>query len=751
MRGRRISAQRSLKKDRDEQTSLLSIEGIVEKIIYQNEENGYTVCELTAPSDESFVLVGSMPYLCEGESISALGNWTVHPSFGRQFKVEFYEKQLPREAAAILKYLSSGAVRGIGPATAKKIVEQYADETLEVLEQHPEWLADIPGISRRKAAEIGENFRAQFGMRRVMLFLDAYLSPSCSMKVYQKWGSGAVEVIRQNPYVLCSGIDGIGFEKADRIAHDLGIAENAAQRIAAGLAFVLSYNMNQNGHVYVPQDKLVPAAATLLSCKEEEAEDELARQVAKGELYAVKIGGRTCLYLPRAFEAEKYICAKMDALERTDHISDADNLDFLIEKAELENGIRYERLQKKAISDAVKNSVFVLTGGPGTGKTTVVRAIIRIFESMGLDIALATPTGRAAKRLSEVTGKEAKTIHRMLEMDFTGESGHTFRRDENSLLEEDVIIVDEASMIDLFLMEALLHAIRPGARLILIGDANQLPPVGAGYVFRDILESDRFSTVELTHIFRQASESLIVTNAHLIHRGEPIDLSKKDSDFFYLACADEQKTSQVIADLCRTRLPRAYGASVYEGIQVITPSRKGQNGTGYLNPILQEAINPASEDKKERKFRDMIFREGDKVMQTKNNYDIPWSKSGVAGFGVFNGDIGVIRSIDMISQVLHIDFDGRVAEYDFMMTEELELAYAITVHKSQGSEYPIVIFPLYRYTPKLLTRNLFYTAITRAQQMVILVGDGEVANKMIENNRQTKRYTGLGYWLTRYD
>lgn len=737
--------------DKEQRDDLVSVEGIVEKIIYQNEENGYTVCELTAPSDESFILVGSMPYLCEGESISALGNWTTHPSFGRQFRVEFYEKQLPATAATILKYLSSGAIRGIGPATAKKIVEQYADETLEVLEQHPEWLADIPGISRRKAEEIGELFRTQFGMRRVMLFLSSYLSPSCAVKVYQKWGSGAVEIVRQNPYVLCDGIDGIGFEKADQIARDLGVRENSSERIAAGLAFVLSYNMNQNGHAYLPQDKLIPAAARLLSCKEEEAEDELARQVMTGKLRAAKIEGRTCIYLVRAFEAEKYICAKMDALERTDHVSDADNLAFLIEKAELENGIQYERLQKKAISDAVKNSVLILTGGPGTGKTTVVRAIIRIFESMGLDIALATPTGRAAKRLSEVTGMETKTIHRMLEMDFTGESGHTFHRDENSLLEEDVIIIDEASMIDLFLMEALLRAIRPGARLILIGDANQLPPVEAGYVFRDILESDRFSTVELTHIFRQASESLIVTNAHLIHRGEPLDLSQKDSDFFYLAAADEEKTSQIIAGLCKTRLPRAYGASVYEGIQVITPSRKGQNGTEYLNHILQEAINPASEGKKERKFRDRVFREGDKVMQTKNNYDIPWKKNGADGFGIFNGDIGVIRSIDMISQVLHIDFDGRMAEYDFMMTEELELAYAITVHKSQGSEYPIVIFPLYRYTPKLLTRNLFYTAVTRAQQMVILVGDGEVANRMIENNRQTKRYTGLGYWLTQYD
>lgn len=736
--------------DKNGRADLLSIEGIVEKIIYQNEENGYTVCELTTPSDESFVLVGAMPYLCEGESIDALGNWTTHPSFGRQFRVEFYEKQLPATAATILKYLSSGAIRGIGPATAKKIVDQYGEETLDVLENHPEWLADIPGISRRKAKELGEIFRTQFGMRRVMLFFSPYLSPSAAIKVYQKWGSGAVEIVRQNPYLLCQE-HGIGFEKADMIARDLGIRENSEERIGAGLAFVLSYNMNQNGHVYVPQDKLIQAAVSLLSCTENEAEDELARQVMKENLRAVKIGGRNCIYLPRAFEAEEYICAKMDALETTNHISDADNLNFLIEKAELENDIRYERLQKKAIADAVKNSVFILTGGPGTGKTTVVRAIIRIFESMGLKIALATPTGRAAKRLSEVTGMEAKTIHRMLEMDFSSETGARFRRDENSLLEEDVILVDEASMIDLFLMEALLRAMRPGTRLIMIGDANQLPPVGAGYVFRDIIASDRFSTVELTHIFRQASESLIVTNAHLINQGEHIELTKKDGDFFYLPCTDEEMTSKMIAGLCKSRLPRAYGVSVYDGIQVITPSRKGQNGTEYLNGILQAAMNPASESKREKKFRDIVFREGDKVMQTRNNYDIPWKKNGADGFGVFNGDIGIIREIDLMGQIIRIDFDGRIAEYDFSMEEELELAYAITVHKSQGSEYPIVIFPLYRYTAKLLTRNLFYTAITRAQQMVILVGDGEVANRMIDNNRQTKRYTGLGYWLTRYD
>ena len=737
--------------DQESEKELLSIEGSIEKIIYQNEENGYTVCELLAPSDELFVLVGTMPYLCEGETIAALGDWTTHPTFGTQFKVEYYEKKLPATANLILKYLSSGAIKGIGPSTAKKIVAQYGDDTLDVLENHPEWLADISGISPRKAREIGETFRTQFGMRSVMLFCSNYFSPTMSMKIFRKWGVGAVDVIKENPYMLCSNIPGIGFDKADMVARDLGMQENCAERIAAGLSFVLSYNMNQNGHVYLPQEKLIPAAITLLGCTQEEAEDELEQQISFGKLRSVKIGGRNCIYLREAFEAERYICTKLDMLEMTDHLSDTDSLNFLIEKTEMENGIRYEVLQKKAIMEAVRNSVFILTGGPGTGKTTVVRAIIRIFESMGLDIALATPTGRAAKRLSEASGREAKTIHRMLEMDYKADEGPVFRRDESSLLEEDVIIVDEASMIDLYLMEALLRAMRPGTRLILIGDANQLPPVGAGCIFKDIILGERFSMVELTHIFRQARESLIVTNAHTVNRGEHIDLSKKDGDFFYLPSDSDEQTASIIRTLCKTRLPRAYGVSVYDGIQVITPSRKGQNGTEMLNSVLQAAINPSEYGKKEKSLRDLTYREGDKVMQTKNNYDIAWQKNGVEGFGIYNGDIGIIRKIDLIAQAMTIDFDGRMANYDFAMTEELELAYAITVHKSQGSEYPIVVIPLYRYTPKLLTRNLFYTAITRAQQMVILVGNGEVAHMMTDNNRQTKRYTGLAYFMTQYE
>lgn len=734
---------------KDEQ-ELLSIEGMIEKIIYQNEENGYTVCELLAPSDEYFVLVGSMPYLCEGESISALGNWVMHPSFGRQFKVEFYEKQLPATANMILKYLSSGAIRGIGPSTAKKIVAQYGDDTLEVLENHPEWLADIPGISARKARDIGEIFRTQFGMRNVMMFCSAYLSPSASVKVYQKWGTGAIDMIRENPYILCGNIHGIGFEKADMIAKDLGIRENSEERIAAGLAFVLSYNLNQNGHVYLPQEKLIPAALKLLGCTEEEAEDELARQVMLKKLRMAKINGRSCIYLPEAFEAEKYICAKMDALEMTDHLSDVDNLNFLIEKAELENGIRYESLQKKAIMEAVKNSVFVLTGGPGTGKTTVVRAIIRIFRSMGLEIALATPTGRAAKRLSEVSGMEAKTIHRMLEMERKDDAQTVFNRNERNPIEETVVIVDESSMIDLSLMDALMRALRRRAKLILIGDSNQLPSVGAGNVLADLIACGAVYTVCLTEIFRQSGQSLIVTNAHRIHEGEAPILTATDNDFFFVQREQEATIASAVADLITVRLPKAYGKQICGKIQVITPSRKGVGGVEQLNALLQERINPKGKFKNEKESHGVIFRVGDRVMQICNNYEIEWEKNGVAGAGLFNGDIGVIEQIDMANRSVRVCFDDKTASYGFDQLDELELAYAITVHKSQGSEYPVVVIPLYACPPMLRTRNLFYTAVTRAKEMVILVGQRQIVADMVKNDREILRYTTLKERIAEY-
>ena len=730
---------------------LLSIEGSVEKIIYQNEENGYTVCEIFTPSDEIFTLVGNMPYLSEGETVSALGSWVNHATFGKQFKVEFYEKQLPATETAILKYLASGAVRGIGKVTAQRIVSQFGADSFEVIEHNPQWLSEIPGISPKKAEQISASFAAQFGMRNVMMFCREYFGPTTAVRIYKKWGNGAVERIKQNPYILCGEIYGVGFEKADAIAKDLGMKKNAPERIAMGLKYVLMHNAASNGHSFLPLDKLCAVAKRLLSCEMNEIEDEAAALETRGEIVCVRHEGMKCAYLRDYYEAEKYTAEKLCALDRAGKNLGEDNVLSLISMVERESNMEYAVLQKRAICQAASNGVFILTGGPGTGKTTVVRAIIRVFDAMGLRIALAAPTGRAAKRMSQSAGEEAKTVHRLLEMEYGAEDKLRFRKNEKDQLEDDVIIIDEASMLDLMLTDALLKAIKPGARLILIGDVNQLPPVGAGHVFDDIIKSDRFATVELTHIFRQAQESLIVTNAHAVNHGEYMNLESKSGDFFFLPRQEDAQTAATIAELCKKRLPKSYGLTVFDGIQVITPSRKGDAGTEMLNSALQSVINPPTRGKAEKKVRDFTLREGDKVMQIKNNYDIEWNKNGTQGFGILNGDIGVIKKIDLSEELITVDFEDKICEYDYTMLDELELAYAITVHKSQGSEYPIVIMPLYRYTPKLLTRNLLYTAITRAQSIVILVGNGEVAKAMVDNNRQTKRYTGLRYALEKYD
>ena len=730
---------------------LLSIEGSVEKIIYQNEENGYTVCEIFTPSDEIFTLVGNMPYLSEGETVSALGSWVNHATFGKQFKVEFYEKQLPATETAILKYLASGAVRGIGKVTAQRIVSQFGADSFEVIEHNPQWLSEIPGISPKKAEQISASFAAQFGMRNVMMFCREYFGPTTAVRIYKKWGNGAVERIKQNPYILCGEIYGVGFEKADAIAKDLGMKKNAPERIAMGLKYVLMHNAASHGHSFLPLDKLCAVAKRLLSCEMNEIEDEAAALETRGEIVCVRHEGMKCAYLRDYYEAEKYTAEKLCALDRAGKNLGEDNVLSLISMVERESNMEYAVLQKRAICQAASNGVFILTGGPGTGKTTVVRAIIRVFDAMGLRIALAAPTGRAAKRMSQSAGEEAKTVHRLLEMEYGAEDKLRFRKNEKDQLEDDVIIIDEASMLDLMLTDALLKAIKPGARLILIGDVNQLPPVGAGHVFDDIIKSDRFATVELTHIFRQAQESLIVTNAHAVNHGEYMNLESKSGDFFFLPRQEDAQTAATIAELCKKRLPKSYGLTVFDGIQVITPSRKGDAGTEMLNSALQSVINPPARGKAEKKVRDFTLREGDKVMQIKNNYDIEWNKNGTQGFGIFNGDIGVIKKIDLSEELITVDFEDKICEYDYTMLDELELAYAITVHKSQGSEYPIVIMPLYRYTPKLLTRNLLYTAITRAQSIVILVGNGEVAKAMVDNNRQTKRYTGLRYALEKYD
>ncbi|MBQ8578594.1 MAG: ATP-dependent RecD-like DNA helicase [Clostridia bacterium] len=740
--------------DGKEEKDLLELEGVVERVIYKNDANGYAICELSLSDEEYITIVGTMPYVSVGESVKALGEWTVHPNFGRQFKVSYFEKQLPATTSTILKYLSSRTVKGIGPKTAKLIVEAFGEDTFDVLENHPEWLSQIQGISEKKAVEISANFKEQFGIRSVMMFCQNYFGPTTAVRVYNRWGGSAVDVIKENPYLLCEEIYGISFEKADNIARELGTKKNARFRVMAGIRYLCTYNAFQNGHVFLPEDKLIPGVVQMLGIETYDAEDALEQMLTDGKAVCVKHGGRRCIYLKEYFEAETYVCRKMDLLDKTCERSAAADIYRWIMKIESEEQIEYAKLQRRAIEMALDSGVMILTGGPGTGKTTVIKAVMRIFDDMGLKIALAAPTGRAAKRMSEATQVEAKTIHRLLEMEYADDIEPRFRRDANNLLDEDIIIIDEASMIDIMLMQALLKAIHPGARLILIGDADQLPPVGAGYVLNDLIASDRFSTVQLTEIFRQAQESLIITNAHAINHGEMPDLKTKTRDFFFMPRADEVQTAETVAQLCAVRLPRSYGEQIRDEIQVITPSRKGEAGTELLNVRLQAILNPPAPDKKEKKMRDIVFREGDKVMQIKNNYDIPWEREVMGrtqdGIGIFNGDIGIIERINLMEETMRINFDDRHVTYDFTMLDELEHAYAVTVHKSQGSEYPVVILPVYKYTMKLLTRNLLYTAVTRASRMVIMVGDEETVYKMIANNRQTKRYTGLPYFLKDY-
>ncbi len=662
----------------------IEVEGTVEHIVYQNAVNGYTVCELEVSDEDYITLVGIMPFLAEGEGIKALGKWELHQSFGRQFKVEYYEKQLPVGGAAMYKYLSSGAVKGIGPKLARRILERFGDDAFEVIEHNPEWLADIDGITPKKAEKISERFKENFGVRSVMMFCRDFFGPQTAVKVYKQWGGAAVDIIRDNPYALCESIDGIGFETADKIAQKLGIEKNSPNRIKAGIVYVISYNAGHNGHTFLPADKLIPAVKSLIEAEDYEIGLGINKLLDEKKLVSVKFNGREVIYLKNYYDAEKYIASKLDLLDKLCDKISLDDVDRFIDQLQAEIGITYASLQRKAITDSINSGVMILTGGPGTGKTTVIRAVITVFERMGLNIALTAPTGRATKRMSEATSRDSKTIHRLLEMDYSG-GKPVFRRDEKDLLDEDVIIVDEASMVDTLLMEALLKAIKPGARIVLIGDRDQLPSVGAGYVLSDIIDSERFSSVCLKEIFRQAQSSYIVKNAHAVNNGEYPDLTVKDGDFFFLKRNNPADIATTVTELIKTRLPKTYGEAVKNGIQVITPSHKGPAGTNNLNAQLQNILNPYDENKCQKKVRDVVFRVGDKIMQTKNNYDVVWEKDGKEGSGIFNGDIGKILRIDEASENMIIDFDGRITEYDFTLLDEIEHAYAITVHKSQGS------------------------------------------------------------------
>ena len=723
--------------------SAKELTGTVEGIVYQNKLNDYTVIDLATDEGELVTAVGEMPYVGEGERVRLFGEWTRHNEYGEQFSVSVVEKLLPTGANEILKYLSGKNVRGIGPVTALKIVNRFGDDTFDVIEQHPEWLSDIPGISRKKAAEISESFREQAGIRELMVFCRNYIGSTSISHIYEKWGSHAVSVIRENPYVLCEETDSVGFDRADAIARNLGFPADAPQRLSAGLTYILRYNASVNGHVCLPLDRLVDATAEELGAPADLIRKTIASEIGSGRLNNYKIDGTEYVFTRAYGEDEDAVARRMVALDRSAPEVSLDNVDRLIDRAESEFSIRYSRDQREAIFEAFRRGVMIVTGGPGTGKTTLIRALLRIFGMLGFRCALAAPTGRAAKKMSEATQEEAKTIHRMLEMEKVSDLRPRFNRNENNPLDENVIVIDEASMIDLPLMAALLRAIRIGSRLVLIGDSGQLPSVGCGNVLADLITSEAFATVSLNQIFRQEKGSLIISNAHLIHAGELPKLSREASDFFFLHRPDEDDIPGTVVDLISERLPRTYTAAIREQIQVITPSRRGKAGTIQLNALLQNCLNPAAKKKKEFRFRDLVFREGDKIMQIKNNYETEWEKDGIAGVGVFNGDIGVIREINLQNEEMTIDFDGRISHYRREQFEELEHAYAITVHKSQGSEYPVVLMPVYYCGTMLQSRNLLYTAVTRAKKMVILVGRADILEFMVKNNRQEVRYTCL--------
>lgn len=727
-----------------------SISGVIENVVYYNEKNDYSVIEIADKDNNFITAVGTMPIPVEGESVLLRGRWGYHKEFGKQFIIESFDKTLPAQTEGILQYLSSHTVKGIGPVTAQKIVERFGENTFEVIENHPEWLADIQGITMKKAASICESFKEQNGLRGVVMFCKDYMGIPEATRVYKRLGAGAVGIIQQNPYVLCEREYGIGFVKADELAMSIGFSRDNDFRIQSGIRYVLGQNAALNGHTCLPKENLISAAVQTLGLDESIVSDKINEYLRDEVLFKYTVNDVVYVMTEEVYAAEAYIARRLHKLERGAVVFDRTNIDALVNRLEMQNGIRYAELQKKAIYTALECGVMVLTGGPGTGKTTVVKGLVSLFNSLSLKTVLCAPTGRAAKRMSEATCCEAKTIHRMLEMEWRSDLTVSFGRNILNPLDEYVVIVDEASMIDLSLMEALLKAMKRGSRLILIGDADQLPSVGAGNVLHDIIRSASIKTVYLDEIFRQSKESLIVTNAHKINKGEPPILNSTDADFFFVRRDYEGDIPATIADLVVNRLPRSYGARIREEIQIITPSKKGAGGIEVLNAELQSKLNPPSPQKVEKLAHGTVFREGDKVMQTVNNYEIEWERGADSGVGIFNGDIGIIQSINSRDGAVIVKFDDKIARYSYDNLDELESAYAITVHKSQGSEYPVVIIPMYSCATMLMTRNLLYTAVTRARRMIIIVGRAEIVYKMLENDKEVLRYTTLSERLVDY-
>lgn len=726
------------------------IEGYVEKIVFRNAENGYTVFTLNTQEDE-ITCVGNLTFINEGEFIQVSGNYIEHAVYGQQLKVETYQVKEPEDVISMERYLGSGAIKGVGAALAARIVKKFKTDTFRMIEEEPERLTEVKGISERIAKEIASQFEEKKEMRSAMLFLQQYgISQNLSVKIFQTYGNRMYEVLRQNPYKLADDISGVGFKLADEIAARAGIGVDSQFRIKAGIVYILQ-QAGSSGHVYLPDNVLVEKAKELLLIEKEQLDYYLTDLNIEKRVVVKETDGEKRVYPSNLYYVEMN-CARMLLDLNISYNITKDEVEGRLDKLQKKSGIVLDELQKTAVFEAIRNGLVIITGGPGTGKTTTINTIIRFFEEEGMEILLAAPTGRAAKRMAETTGYEAQTIHRLLEINGNLEKedrSMQFERNESNPLETDVLIVDEMSMVDISLMHALLRAVLIGTRVILVGDVNQLPSVGPGNVLRDIINSHSFPVVELTKIFRQAAESDIIVNAHKINRGELIALDNKSKDFFLLQRNENDIIISVIIQLIRQKLPKYVDADMYD-IQVLTPMRKGELGVERLNRILQQYLNPEGKEKKEKETKQGIFREGDKVMQIRNNYQLPWeikSKFGTmieSGSGVFNGDTGIIKEINLFAEAITVEFEeGKMVEYGFNILDELELAYAITIHKSQGSEYPAVIMPILTGPRMLFNRNLLYTAVTRARKCVTIVGSKKMVQNMIENASEQRRYSGL--------
>lgn len=728
------------------ETELITLTGVVEDITFQNDTNGFTVLDFST-DDELFTAVGVMPNITAGETVSLTGSFIMHPTFGRQLKVTAFTRTLPETSEQIIKYLSSGVIRGVGPKKALLIVETFGADTLNVIENEPERLSELKGISIDQAKTIGEEFKKQYAMRTVMLGLEKYgLTPNECVRIYKKLGIQAVEKVKENPYCLCSLGIGISFEKAEVIEEKLEEKPVPEYRIKEGILHVMRHNRSSRGHTCIPREKLLKPCADLLSTNEDTIDITIDSLVSTAQLKTYIIDGAEFVFLPSSLRDEKRIAERIGIVAKFPPPR-MSTLAQTIDDIEYENNIKYEDLQRMAIATAANKGLLILTGGPGTGKTTTIKGIIKVFEKQNLDIALAAPTGRAAKRMTELTGKEAKTIHRLLEVEWDEDDKPVFRRDTKNPLDCNALILDELSMVDISLFASLLDALPLGCRLILVGDSDQLPPVGPGNVLHDLIKAEVLPVVELNKVFRQAMESKIISNAHKIVTGEMPDLKNDGKDFFHMERTSPFLTAETVAELCATRLKNAYGWDPLSDIQVICPSKKGETGTINLNKILQNLLNPRDNKKQEIIIAGQLFREGDKIMQTKNNYNIEWESEDEKGTGIFNGDIGILEEIDTKSGLVKISFDGRIAELPAEHLADLDLSYAITVHKSQGSEFKAVIIPAMGVVPNLAYRNLLYTAVTRAKDMLITVGSGELIYKMTANDKKAKRYSALAHFL----